>query len=31
MNRDVQLGVEVPCIYRFCGRLTYIDILKKLL
>ena len=31
VNRGVQLGVEVPCIYRFYGRLTYINRLKELL
>ena len=31
VNRGVQLGVEVPCIYRYYGRSTYIDRLKELL
>ena len=31
VNRDVGLGVEVPCVYKFYGRAAYIDKLKILL
>ena len=31
VNRGVQLGLEVPCTYRFYGRQLYIDRLKDLL
>ena len=31
VNRGVQLGVEVPCIYRFYGRQAYITRLNHLL
>lgn len=30
VNRGVQLGLEVPCTYKFYGRRTHIDKLKKL-
>lgn len=30
VNRGVQLGVEVPCIYRFYGRQSYLDRLNDL-
>ena len=30
-NRGVDLGVEVPCVYRFYGRQSYIDRLSQLL
>ena len=30
VNRGVQLGVEVPCIYKFCGRRSHITKLKEL-
>lgn len=30
LNRGVQLGLEVPCAYKFYGRRTHIDKLKKL-
>ena len=31
VNRGVQLGVEVPCIYKFYGRRSHIKKLKELL
>ena len=31
VNRGVQLGLEVPCTYRFYGRQLYIDRLRDLL
>ena len=30
-NRGVDLGVEVPCVYRFYGRQSHIDRLSQLL
>ena len=31
LNRGVNMGVEVPCIYRFCGRQRYIERLNSIL
>ena len=31
LNRGVNLGVEVPCIYRFYGRRSYVDRLNSML
>ena len=30
LNRGVQLGVEVPCVYKFYGLQTHVDKLKEL-
>ena len=30
LNHGVQLGVEVPCVYKYYGRQTHIDKLKEL-
>ena len=31
INRGVQLGVEVPCVYKFYGSQAYIDRIRDLL
>jgi hypothetical protein len=31
VNRGAGLGLEIPCVYRFYGRLAYIERLKNLL
>ena len=31
LNRVVRLGIEVPCVYRFYGHQSHINILEELL